>query len=543
MNSTLKALTTNPLFLSILSGLLLALGWPTYGNPLFLFIGFVPLLWLEYQIRTNDAANKFRKVVAFSYLTFLIWNAITTWWIWYATPFGMFFALLVNSLLMTLVFVSYHLMAKKAGQKVSLFFLISLWIAFEKFHQNWDFSWPWLNLGNGFATYHTWVQWYEYTGIFGGTLWVWIVNAGIFTALRTYQNTNNTKQLFKNVLMYVLIVVIGIASSLYRYTNYAEKGNTVNAVVLQPNVDPYSEKYHKTNMESASELVQLASTVIDSTVTFVIAPETSIANATAIEDFNFTGEYFILKDFVLQHPGTHFLGGISFYSIQEATFKKLPTSNYYKPKNFWYNSYNSAFLIDKSNYVPIYHKSKLVVGVEHIPYRSVVEPLLGNVMLNLGGSVATLTPQPARDVFMSVDQQPVKAAPIICYESVYGEYITQYVHKGADFLAIITNDGWWSTSQGHQQHLSFASLRAIETRRAVARSANTGISAFINQRGDIVQSLPYGSKGALKDSIHLNKEITYYTQQGDYIARIAIFTAVLILLSALFKKRGLVIRE
>lgn len=528
----------NKLLLAVLSGLLLAISWPSYGFPLFLFVAFVPLLWVEYQIRTSSEINKLRKVAGFSYLTFLIWNAITTWWIWYATPFGMFFALIVNSLLMTLVFVFYHLLAKRTTQKISLLFLITLWISFEKFHQNWDFSWPWLNLGNGFASYHQWVQWYEYTGIFGGSLWVWIVNAGVFVAVVKYHQQKNIKILIKQLVLQTAIIIIGIFSSLYIYHTYQEKGTEITAVVLQPNIDPYSEKYHKTNSESAYELVDLAKTVMDSTVTFVIAPETSIANAVAIEEFNFSAEYFILKNFINQYPTTHFLGGISFYSTQEAMMQRIPTSNYYKKANVWYNSYNSAFLIDKTNYVPIYHKSKLVVGVEHIPYRTLVEPLLGNVMIDLGGSVATLTPQKNRDVFTTYTKNPVKAAPIICYESVYGEYVTKYVHKNADFLAIITNDGWWNTSEGHRQHLTFASLRAIENRRAIARSANTGISAVINQKGDIIQSIPYGEKGILKGNLKLNKEFTFYTQQGDYIARISILVMVLLLLSSLFRKRN-----
>lgn len=527
----------NKLILAIVSGLLLALSWPTYGFPLLLFIAFVPLLWVEYQIRKSLETKKLLKVFAYSYLTFFIWNAITTWWIWYATPFGMFFALIVNSLLMTLVIVCYHLLAKKTTQKISLLFLITLWISFEKFHQNWDFSWPWLNLGNGFASYYKWIQWYEYTGIFGGTLWVWIVNAGLFAALVTYQENKNVKYLLKQILMQSTIVIIGIFSSIYIYNNYQEKGNEITAIVLQPNIDPYSEKYHKTNSESANELITLAKTAMDSTVTFVIAPETSIANAAEIENFNFSAEYFIIKDFINQYPATHFLGGISFYSTQEAMLHRLPTSNYYQKGTIWYNSYNSAFLIDKTNYVPIYHKSKLVVGVEHIPYRSIIEPLLGNVMINLGGSVATLTPQKERDVFTAYTQSPINAAPIICYESVYGEYVTKYVHKRADFLAIITNDGWWNTSEGHRQHLTFASLRAIENRRDIARSANTGISAFINQKGDIVNYIPYGEKGLLKDTLKLNKEVTFYTQHGDFIARIAVFVMVLVLLSSLFKKR------
>ncbi len=523
--------------LSVLSGVLLAMSWPTYGFPLLLFFAFVPLLWVEYQIRNSTETNKLRKVFAYSYLTFLIWNAITTWWIWYATPFGMFFALIVNSLLMTLVFGFYHLIAKRTTQKIGLIFLVSLWISFEKFHQNWDFSWPWLNLGNGFASYFKWIQWYEYTGIFGGTLWVWVVNAGIFTAIIHYSKNSNLNHFIKRLILQSAIITIGIFTSLYIFDSYQEKGAEITAVVLQPNVDPYSEKYHKTNAESAYELVNLAKTVLDSTVTFVIAPETSIANATQIEDFNFSAEYFILKEFINQHPTVNFLGGISFYSTQEAMMHQIPTSNFHKKGKVWYNSYNSAFLIDKTNYVPIYHKSKLVVGVEHIPYRSVVEPLLGNVMIDLGGSVATLTPQKERDVFTTSAAETVKVAPIICYESVYGEYVTKYVHKEADFLAIITNDGWWNDSQGHQQHLTFASLRAIETRRAIARAANTGISAFINQKGEIEKSIPYAQKGALKNTLKLNKEFTFYSQHGDYIARISILVLILVLLSTLFRKR------
>lgn len=527
----------NNLVLAVLSGLLLAISWPTYGFPLLLFVAFVPLLWVEYNIRNSKETNQFSKVFGYSYLTFFIWNSITTWWIWYATPFGMFFALIVNSLLMTLVFVLYHIIAKRTTQKISLLFLITLWISFEKFHQNWDFSWPWLNLGNGFASYYKWIQWYEYTGIFGGSLWVWIVNAGIFVSIIKYLENNILKLFIKNLIFQSAIIVFGIFSSLYIYNTYQEKGTTTKVLVLQPNVDPYSEKYHKTNAESANELVDLAKTAMDNTVTFVIAPETSIANAVEIEEFNFSAEYFILKDFINQYPQTNFLGGVSFYSTQEAMIKRIPTSNFYKKANIWYNSYNAAFLIDKTNYVPIYFKSKLVVGVEHIPYRSIVEPLLGNVMINLGGSVATLTPQKERAVFTGYTPTPINAAPIICYESVYGEYVTQYVHKNADFLAIITNDGWWNTSEGHRQHLSFASLRAIETRRAIARSANTGISAFINQKGDIVSSIPYGEKGVLKNELKLNKEFTFYTQHGDYIARIAILVMVLILMSSLFRKR------
>jgi len=115
--------------------------------------------------------------------------------------------------------------------------------------------------------------------------------------------------------------------------------------------------------------------------------------------------------------------------------------------------------------------------------------------------------------------------------------LTGYIKKGANFLAILTNDAWWRNTQGHKQLLSYTRLRAIETRRSVARSANTGISAFINGRGEVLKTLPYGTQGSLKGTIALNDEITFYVQMGDYIARVAYFLAFFVFLYAVLRKR------
>jgi apolipoprotein N-acyltransferase len=154
-------------------------------------------------------------------------------------------------------------------------------------------------------------------------------------------------------------------------------------------------------------------------------------------------------------------------------------------------------------------------------------------MLDLGGTISTKTTQSDRTPFTSADG--TKVAPIICYESVYGDYVNGFVRNGAQFLAIITNDAWWHESQGHKQHLSFARLRAIETRRDVARSANTGISAFINQKGEVTQQTKYGEKVALKGKVHLNNQLTIYVRFGDYLAQLAICIATLLLLLIVIK--------
>jgi apolipoprotein N-acyltransferase len=114
------------------------------------------------------------------------------------------------------------------------------------------------------------------------------------------------------------------------------------------------------------------------------------------------------------------------------------------------------------------------------------------------------------------------------------------VKNGAELLFIMTNDGWWEDTPGHRQHFIYAKLRAIECRRSIARSANTGISCFINQRGDVIQQTAYWEEDAIQNTINKNDRITFYVKYGDILGRIAYWTSallLLILIVAMLKKR------
>ncbi len=522
-----------PLFLAFLSGLLLALGWPTYGCPLLLFMGFIPLLLAEKYWREQRKKAKL-KVWANAYLTFLIFNFITTWWLFYASAFGMLFAVLVNSLLMSLLFLAYHVVAKRTSVAVSLIFLVSLWLSFEKFHLNWDFSWPWLNLGNGLAGFPQWIQWYEYTGAFGGSLWILGVNALGFLWLSKLPDLR-FGTVFKTVFPRIMVLVaFPMVISLWIYSTYEVKGKTKEVIVLQPNVDPYTEKYDTPNLEITKGLLEQTDAIITPNTEFVIAPETVLAENAPFDEFYFSPGRYMMLDYLKKHPKAQLLWGIDTHHFILDPKDVTVSSNQYRP-GVWVDFYNAALFLNHQPELQKYYKSKLVVGIENLPYKSILEPLLGNVMLDLGGTISTKTVQAERSVFTADDG--TKVAPIICYESVYGEYVTGYVKNKADFLAIITNDAWWNETQGHKQHLTFASLRAIETRRDVARSANTGISAFVNQRGDIVSRTKYGEKTALMGIVHLNSSQTFYVRHGDFIARIAAAILGLLCLYILMLKR------
>lgn len=527
----------NNYLLAAITGLLLAGGWPTYGIPILLFVAFIPLIIVEKRIRLSAKKRKGFKAFLMAYLAFVIWNFVTTWWLWYSTVFGMLFAVLVNSLLMAFIFLIYHHVARRLPSKIYLLFLPLIWISFEKFHLNWAFSWPWLNLGNAFSEYTSWIQWYEYTGIFGGSLWVWIVNISLYKVYEKYMATHEKRTLSIGIAKNVLYISIPIILSYIILINYEEPSETVDVVLLQPNVDPYTEKYNQENVETAINLVRMAQKEISEKTDFVIAPETTLADTTPIDQFKFSKEKQVLQSLTQKYPNINILTGVDFYKLYLGQEKKPTKSANKTSRGDWVDFYNAAILINKSDSFQFYIKSKLVVGIETFPFKSILEPILGNIMINLGGTVSARATQKERLVFKSLDGS-YNAGPIICYESIYGEFVTGYVRKEANFLAIITNDAWWDNTQGHKQHLSYARLRAIETRRSIARSANTGISALINQKGAIIERLSYEEKGTIAGAISINSKKTFYVQYGDFIARISTMIAILIFLYAFAIKRA-----
>ncbi|WP_047547835.1 apolipoprotein N-acyltransferase [Psychroserpens sp. Hel_I_66] len=523
------------ILLALSSGIILALAWPTYGFPLLLFFAFVPLLLAERQLRLSQVKRKGLKVFGLAYLSFFIWNLITTSWLRFASIFGASFAVLVNTALMALLFLLYHKYAKRQSTNRSLLFLVALWISFEKLHLIWEFSWPWLNLGNGFSEYITWIQWYEYTGTFGGTLWVWILNVVIFKGILSYQNKKSKRDLKFLLLKCAGLIIVPILISFGIFKTYSHEGETVDVVVLQPNIDPYSEKYNMTNLKFADLFFELSNSKITDETDFVIAPETFLAESTRLPEFDNSLLKNRFDQYVGEHPNVNVLTGVSFIdTFSNPQLIKKETNQY--SKTLWYDDYNSAILINSNNKVQYYNKSRLVVGIENFPYQDILKPLIGDAMIDLGGTVAMKTTQDYRGVFTSSNSK-FKVGPIICYESVYGEFVTGYVRNEANFLSIITNDAWWNETQGHKQHLSYASLRAIETRRDIARSANNGISAIINAKGEITSSLAYGEKGALSGKITTNDKMTFYVLAGDYIARIAFFILVFVSLIGFFRRK------
>ena len=520
------------IILAAISALLFSVSWPTYGVPFFIFFAFVPLLLMEQEIsKFSKIKRKGWAVFGLSYFTFFIWNLVTTGWLYYAkNPDGsnsllaVAIPLFANSLLMSSTFQLYYWYKKVRGTYFGLVFFVAIWLSFERFHLSWEFTWPWLNLGNVFSEYPKVIQWYDTIGATGGSFWILLINVFTFYTIRIWEAGRIRKDLIKNVAIISALIFIPIFISIYKYNSFQEKpvGN-VNVVLLQPELDPYNEKYSKDSLQILDELLTLADHHSKGKVDFFIAPETAFPGRGSLSEkgFNKSISINIAKEFLTKHPQSILLTGASTHKF---LFNESETENYSVKlqEGLWVNSYNSALQIIPNRNVEVYHKGKLVPGVEIFPYIRFLKPFLGDAMLDFGGATSSLGIDKERKVFVNQFNK-AKVAPIICYESIYGEFVTDYVKNGANLLAIMTNDSWWGNSEGHKQLLSYARLRAIETRREIVRAANSGISAHINAKGDIVEDTFYGDQTALAVTANLLEEKSIYTKTGDLISRIAIF--------------------
>ncbi|HET6555983.1 MAG TPA: hypothetical protein VFG54_01630 [Prolixibacteraceae bacterium] len=225
------------LLLSIASGCLLSLPWMTSSFSWVLLLAFIPLLWAEELLyRLRDTQPGYRMLFN-SLVAFLTWNILSTWWIAYVSLAGMLAIAFINAFLMACCWWIMHALRRKAGSSTASFALAVTWIAFETLHFHWTIQWPWLTLGNGFASAPHWVQWYELTGVTGGSLWILLVNMLLFSVVKSYRNTR-----FQNILQpliwLLLLVIVPAGGSLYRYMTYTEKGETREGALLQPNGDP-----------------------------------------------------------------------------------------------------------------------------------------------------------------------------------------------------------------------------------------------------------------------------------------------------------------
>jgi apolipoprotein N-acyltransferase len=506
--------------LSLLTGILLWLAWPHTGWNSLIFIAWVPLLIAEERIRSQFG------FFFFLWGAFLVWNVGATWWIWNSTGAGAAGAIVANSLIMCFPFMAYRFTKRKLGLTAGLAGFILYWLAYEYLHHNWELSWPWLTLGNSFANKPEWVKLYRFTGTSGGSLWVLLVNVILFNWWYIKTKTEKNSRIHILLVM-VILLPIPIGVLLHKgpetMTAKAAKTNTLNVVVVQPNVEAYTEKFSTPAEVLTQRMIDLSNAAIDSNTRLVVWPETAIPSQAWENELETKPAFQLVNQFLVANPKVLLVTGIDSYILWG---EDNPGGMSIRQTNSgqYYEAYNTAYGKSSGQAVQLYHKSKLVPGVESLPsWLGFMSPVFDE----FGGTSGSLGRSNAAKVF-STPGNPFHPAPVICYESIYSDYVTQYIRQGANIITVITNDGWWGNTAGHHQHMHYARLRAIETGLWVARSANTGISCFIDPEGNIYQPQPWATQAVIKMAVPPVNNPTFYAKKGDWLSKGALVLALLL---------------
>ena len=492
----------------IISVLLLSVGWLGAGG-FTLLAALVPLLLISDSY--SDSKRDWWRMAGWASLTFALWNVATVWWVWIATPIGPIAATIVSTFWNMVAFMLYHYVSKRAPKSVAYTVLAAAWVATEYLYIHTDvMSFPWLVVGNGFSGSPWAVQWYEYTGVLGGSLWVLLSNIAIFEALK--KKTAWTK------VRAAMTVFVPLVVSLVIYWSYEPQSERVKAAVLQPNVDCYAEKFNNTATKQVRNILDLVSQV-PADAKIVVLPETALPDMVDDDEPQLSASVQgIGRELVKSCPEAMAAVGASTVKYYELGDKITDTAR--QIMGGYCDIYNSAVAINGDGAENIHHKMRLVIGVETMPwwFKSLSE------LINLGGVTGQLGRSDKATVF---EKGGVKVGPAICYEGLYGDWFARFVREGADVMLVMSNDGWWGNTPGHKRLFDFCRLRAIETRRAIARSANTGVSGFITSRGDVEQRLDWDQRGVLTQDIELSDRETAYVKYGDWVGRMGLLLTLL----------------
>lgn len=517
------------------------------------FVAWLPLFHAERLFDAHSEGK--RSFVPYVLAAMLLWNASTSWWFfWVQEPMATKLVsvgapVVVNSLLMTIPWVLKRFVQRHVGPREAGYGFILFWLGFERLHHGWDLQWPWFSLGNVFANDPSWIQWYSITGMLGGSLWILLVNLILDRILNHRSESASGRTQRIRGFTIVSLLVLPMLLSQWMYHGHVEQGSPVEVVVVQPNIDPYKEKFGGVDpLKQLDAMLDLAEGVITPNTALVVMPETALQEAVTVDlerpspelhglwenDLLLSRSAQRILRFQEEHRGTAVLTGMSSAFMFARDARIPPTARKLGDSGWNYESYNAAMFLPAEGPVEHYHKSKLVAGVEAMPFIAVLGHL-EFLSVDLGGTTGSLGQQEERSVLRD-PASAIAVVPAICYESVFGEHVAAHVRNGGNMIAIMTNDAWWGDTPGHKQHLSFARIRAIETRRAIARSANTGISGFVDQRGDLHQTTAWAVADAKRHTILLNEEITFFVSQGDAVGRTALLFSPLLLLLAVVRK-------
>lgn len=493
--------------LVILGGMLAGISFTPFPFPftVFLFFSFIPYFAVIEKRKTLLEINRA------SYLMFFTLSLITIYWVgsWQskADPFLMigggvliFFypaVLLINS---TLFFYSYKIF----GKEKALWLFPIIWVTGEYLLTLTDLKFPWLTLGHGLAKFTTFIQIADVVGSFGLSLIVLYTNVLLYFVIKDFFSERKyfLRYLISAFILFSFVFVYGVIKLNEKNTDE----RFLKVGVVQPNIDPW-DKWESGGLEEIlKNYLELSEECTKQGAKLIIWPET------ALPVYLFAGTYSDIVDSIysfLRKNDVYLLTGMPDYIVH---YEHPPTdAKLSKAGNFYYSTYNSILLLNPKSYeIQRYGKMHLVPLGEKVPFVDAL-PFLAD-WFKWGVGLSGWNVGKDTTVFNLIfDKDSVKVAGLVCYESVFPDFVTYFVKKGSQFITVVTNDSWYGNSSGPYQHKEFAALRAVENRRAVVRSANGGVSCLINKYGITEVETEMFTRTSFVVNVPLNNQITFYT--------------------------------
>ncbi len=498
------------------SGFLLYFSYPYYFFGVLSFISLIPMLIL-FDKNGYGFGSGFRVGYWFG----LVFNALVIYWIANNILITALVAVAVNGLQYALFWGLYAFVNKKY-KNISYLLFPFLWVFLEYLREFGSLQFNWTILANTLTYYIPFIQFIEYTGTLSLSFVIVTVNI-LFFLFRKYRRERTGEiavaaavALLSGLMLWSLFLYFLRSSEL-------QNAPSLRVAVIQPNVDPW-EKWD-VGMEKVSMRTLLSETekLKKDSLALVVWPETAtpfyLRTRRAYLDSIFT---------LLQNSNMHLLTGSLDYRYTGRKEKK-------------YDIYNSAFFLHTSSEgLQKYDKLKLVPGAEMVPFKN----YLGFITKYIDFGQGDFTPGKRYTVFnvkipgekrlsdgiRKIEKSDkVRISAAICFDSIFPDVFRGFVNSGAEIFVIITNDGWFGLTTGPYQHFQIAVLRAIESRRSIIRSANTGISGFIDPLGRRSKMTELEHKCVIKGEIKINEKLSFYDKYPRVLPVFAGFTSILLL--------------
>jgi len=498
---------------AILSGVLLTGAYPKIGWDWLAWVALVPLLYAlkDLSPRAGFRAGFVGGLVHFASLLYWLVPVMRTYGY---LPVYLSVAVLFLLAAVLALYVAVFSAALTAVGKTPVRCLAMtplLWVALEYVRSFLFSGFPWELLGCSQFNRLQLIQISDILGVYGLSALIAFVNGALFMTLlyfakRRWQNTGITARLAAGSS---IALILGVALTwsyghwrLQIIDDLMAASPKARIAVIQGNIDQSVKWAPAFQIDTIKKYNRLSASVIGQQPDLIVWPESA------------TPFYFLYDQAPTQ---------LVFEGIEQTMTDYLIGSPSFERTNGLVEYLNSAYLISpKAKTMAKYDKTHLVPFGEYVPFKKWL-PFLGKMVAQVGDFRAG-------DKGRTLPWRGEQIGVQICYEIIFPELSRALVENQASLLINITNDAWFGKTSGPYQHFSMTVFRAVENRRALVRSANTGISGFIDPAGRVLATTELLQDAVATQTIPLMKVMSVYTRIGDMFARVCLALVALTML-------------